>query len=204
VEVMIATWPWGKYLGDAAQEEGVDVCVSSWRRHGQDSFPSNCKATGGYLNAQLIKMEAVLGGFAEGIALDPAGNVSEGSGENLFVIYRGELLTPPVANSILHGITRDSVITLAREMGLPVKETTVPRGYLYTCDELFFTGTAAEITPVRSVDHVPVGEGKPGPVTRRLLERYLGIATGAEEDPYGWLTPVGRPASVAVGDEATA
>lgn len=204
VEVVIATWPWGKYLGDEGQEQGVDVCVSSWRRPSGSSFPANSKATGAYLNAQLIKMEAVLGGFVEGIALDEEGHVSEGSGENLFLVSGGVLRTPPLSASILGGITRDTVLTLARDLGIPAVEENLSRGRLYTCEELFFSGTAAEITPIRSVDRIPVGEGRPGPITRRLLETYLATVTGEREDRYGWLTPVGAGTPMAVADEATA
>jgi branched-chain amino acid aminotransferase len=190
VEVIIATWPWGKYLGPEALERGVEVCVSTWSRPSPNSLPSMAKATGNYLNGQLIKMEAVTNGYAEGIALDPQGYVSEGSGENVFLVTGGVLTTPPRAASLLPGITRDTVIQIARDQGLEVREEAVPRGALYTCDELFFTGTAAEITPVRSVDRIPLGDGRPGPITRRLLKEYLAIAEGADPARRGWLTPV--------------
>lgn len=195
VDAVIAAWPWGKYLGDEAMERGVDVCVSSWRRYEASSFPSTSKATGAYLNAQLIKMEAVLGGFAEGIALDPNGFVSEGSAENLFLVHKGELWTPPLAASILEGITRSTVIALAAELGVPVRQQAMPRGLLYSCDELFLTGTAVEITPVRSVDRIEVGGGTPGPVTRQIQQRYTQLVTGRSEDRHGWLTLV-SPAPV--------
>ena len=153
VEVFIACWPWGKYLGDES-ENGVDVCVSSWRRIAADSMPAVAKATGNYLNGQLIKIEAVTNGYVEGIALDARGFRSEGSGENLFMVQDGVLLTPPLAASVLQGITRDTVVKLARDLGIPVREEQIPRGQLYTCEELFMTGTAAEITPIRSADGV--------------------------------------------------
>jgi branched-chain amino acid aminotransferase len=197
VEVAIAVWPWGKYLGDEALANGVDVCVSSWRRPSSSTLPAMAKATGNYLNSSLIKMEAVSNGFAEGIALDAGGYVSEGSGENLFLVQGGVLMTPSVGASLLPGITRDAVIRLAHDLGFEVKEQEIPRGLLYTCDELFMTGTAAEITPVRSVDHIVVGEGRPGELTRRLNAELLGIASGEIADRHGWLTAV-----TAVGKEA--
>lgn len=190
VEVAIAVWPWGKYLGEEGQRNGVDVRVSSWRRPSSDSLPALAKATANYLVAQLIKMEAVLDGYVEGIALDQNGYVSEGAGENLFLVRNGVLITPPLAASILPGITRDTVIRFAQELGIPVREEVVPRGLLYTCDELFFTGTAAEVTPIRSVDRIPVGSGRPGRITLRLIEAFEGIVSGEREDRYGWLTPV--------------
>lgn len=190
VEMIIATWPWGKYLGVEALERGVDVCVSTWTRPAPNALPSMAKATGNYLNGQLIKMEAISNGFAEGIALDGQGYVSEGSGENVFLVSRGTLYTPPMSASLLPGITRHSVIELAREMGVEVREQVIPRGMLYACDELFFVGTAAEITPIRSVDKITVGAGKPGEITRRLLKEYLAIAEGRAADRHGWLTHV--------------
>lgn len=197
VDAVVAAWPWGAYLGSEALEKGVDVCVSSWRRFEASTFPANCKASGAYLNAQLIKMEATMGGFAEGIALDPNGYLSEGSAENLFAVYKGELWTPPLSASILEGITRDTVISLAHEMGLPVHQRSIPRGMLYGCEEIFLTGTAVEITPVRSVDRLTVGTGQPGPITRRLQERFTRLVTGQSEDRYGWLTPVASAEAVA-------
>lgn len=193
VEAVIAAWPWGKYLGDS--DEGVDVCVSSWRRPSTESLPSVAKATGNYLNSQLIKMEALANGFVEGIALDSNSYVSEGSGENLFMVRDGMLVTPPLAASLLHGITRDTVVTLAGELGIEVREEMISRGQLYTCDELFLTGTAAEITPVRSVDRYTVGSGCPGEITRAILNAFNKVITGESEDRYGWLTPVGSEAS---------
>ena len=191
VEVVIACWPWGKYLGDEALKDGVDACVSSWRRPSSSTLPAMAKATGNYLNSQLIKMEAITNGFVEGIALDAGGYVSEGSGENLFIVQGGVLMTPPVSASLLPGITRDAMITLARDFGIEVREQVIPRGLLYTCDELFFTGTAAEITPVRSVDRIAVGTGRPGEITLRLAAEFMGMLSGAVEDRHGWLFPVG-------------
>jgi branched-chain amino acid aminotransferase len=189
VEAFIACWPWGKYLGEEA-ESGVDVCVSSWRRIAADSMPAVAKATGNYLNGQLIKIEAVTNGYVEGIALDARGFVSEGSGENVFMVQDGVLLTPPLAASVLQGITRDTVVKIARDLGIPVREEQIPRGQLYTCDELFMTGTAAEITPIRSVDRNPVGHGCPGEITRRIVAEFMGIISGEIADRHGWLYPV--------------
>jgi branched-chain amino acid aminotransferase len=200
VEAIIAVWPWGKYLGEAATE-GVDVGVSTWRRPASDALPAIAKATGNYLNSALIKMEAIANGFVEGITLDSQGFVSEGSGENLFLVRKGALLSPSLASSILDGITRDAVITLAGDLGVPVRRETIPRGLLYTCEELFMTGTAAEITPIRSVDHYPVGQTCPGEITRRLHDEFMGIVSGEIEDRHGWLTPVLVPA--AAGREAS-
>ncbi len=203
VEAVIAAWPWGKYLGDAA-EQGVDVCISSWRRPSTEALPSVAKATGNYLNSQLIKMEALANGFVEGIALDSNSYVSEGSGENLFMVRDGVLVTPPLAASLLHGITRDTVVTLAGELGIKVREEMISRGQLYTCDELFLTGTAAEITPVRSVDRYTVGAGCPGDVTRAILNAFNKVITGEAEDRHGWLTPVGSETSEPVLSTETA
>ena len=201
VESVICVWPWGKYLGETA-EQGVDVCVSSWRRPASQALPAVAKATGNYLSSQLIKMEAITNGYVEGIALDSSGNVSEGSGENLFLVRNGVLVTPPLAASLLHGITRDTVITLALDMGIEVREEVVSRGQLYTCDELFLTGTAAEITPVRSVDRYQVGAGCPGEVTRRILTAFNQVVAGEAEDRHGWLTPVGRMEKTPAESEA--
>jgi branched-chain amino acid aminotransferase len=193
VDIAIAAWPWGSYLGDEAIERGVDACVSSWRRAAPSTFPATAKATGNYLNAQLIKMEALANGYAEGIGLDVQGHVSEGSGENLFLVRNGVLVTPDLSSSLLSGITRDAVTTIAKELGIEVREQLVPRGHLYTSDELFFTGTAAEITPIRSVDRIPVGNGRPGEITQRLIAEFHRVVTGETEDRHGWLTPVGVP-----------
>ncbi|MBP6002954.1 MAG: branched-chain amino acid transaminase [Pyrinomonadaceae bacterium] len=190
IDSYIATWEWGKYLGEEALESGIDVCVSSWTRITSNSMPAMAKAGANYMNSQLIKMEALLGGFSEGIALDDRGYVSEGSGENIFLVNGGKLITPPLGASILPGITRDSVIQIAREMGIEIVETTIQRAALYLADELFFTGTAAEITPIRSVDRITVGSGKRGEITRRLQEEFFAIIMAERPAPFGkdWLT----------------
>jgi branched chain amino acid aminotransferase apoenzyme (EC 2.6.1.42) len=188
VELAIITIEWGRYLGAEAIEKGVDVAVSSWRRMAPDTFPAAAKWGGQYLNSQLIAMEAHDRGCAEGIALDINGYVSEGSGENIFLVYKGSIYTPPLASSILEGVTRKVVITLASELGYQVREELIPRELLYIADELFFTGTAAEITPIRSVDGVIIGNGERGPVTKRLQEEFFAIVEGKKEDRYGWLT----------------
>ncbi|HUB88876.1 MAG TPA: branched-chain amino acid transaminase [Dyella sp.] len=189
VDVAIMALAWGAYLGEAA-ERGADVCVSSWNRPAPNTFPSWAKAGGNYLSSQLIGLEARRGGFDEGIALGYNGLLSEGAGENLFLVKRGKLLTPPSSAGILAGITRDSVITLATDMGYVVEERDLPREALYTADEVFMTGTAAEITPVRSVDRKAVGNGAPGPITRALREAFFGLFDGRTQDRYGWLTHV--------------
>lgn len=190
IDSYIAVWEWGKYLGEEALENGIDVCVSSWTRITSNSMPSMAKAGANYMNSQLIKMEAILGGFAEGIALDDRGYVSEGSGENLFLVNNGKLITPPLGASILPGITRDSVIQIAKELGIEVLETTVQRAALYLADELFFTGTAAEISPIRSVDRITIGTGKRGEIAKRLQEEFFKIIRAERPAPFnaGWLT----------------
>ncbi|GJG88033.1 branched chain amino acid aminotransferase [Gemmatimonadetes bacterium T265] len=190
VETFVIAWHWGAYLGHTALTDGVDVCVSSWRRPAPGTLPALAKAAGNYLNSQLSKMEARADGYAEGIVLDNFGYVSEGSGENLFVIRDGVLWTSGLDSAILEGVTRDSVVTIARDMGLEVRTGRLPRELLLLADEMFFTGTAAELTPIRSVDRQPVGEGKPGPITRAVQDRYMGIVTGRYPDAHGWLTPV--------------
>jgi branched-chain amino acid aminotransferase len=190
VETFLIAWRWGAYLGHEALEQGVDVCVSSWRRPAPGTFPAMAKAGGNYLNSQLVKMEARADGYAEGLVLDSFGYVSEGSGENLFVVRDGVLYTTGLEAGILQGITRDSVMTIAHDLGVPVREVRMPREMLLLADEMFFTGTAAELTPIRSVDRQPVGEGMPGPITRAIQDRYLGIAGGRYPDVHGWLTPV--------------
>lgn len=187
VEVAIATIEWGKYLGAEAMESGVDVCVSSWNRFAPNTLPAMSKAGGNYMNSQLIKMEALANGYAEGIALDASGQVSEGSGENLFIVRDGVAYTPPSSASILTGITRDTALALLGEMGVPVREQVVPRELLYLADELFFTGTAAEITPIRSVDRVTVGSGSRGPITAELQRRFFALVQGEAPDERGWL-----------------
>lgn len=190
IDTYIATWQWGKYLGEEALETGIDVCVSSWTRITSNSMPSMAKAGANYMNSQLIKMEAILGGFSEGIALDDRGYVSEGSGENIFLVNNGKLITPPLGASILPGITRDSVLQIAREMGVEVIETQIQRSALYLADELFFTGTAAEITPIRSVDRITVGSGRCGEMTKRFQEEFFKVIRAERPAPFGanWLT----------------
>lgn len=190
VDVVIATWKWGKYLGPEAIEKGVDVGVSSWRRMAPDTHPSMAKVGGNYINSQLVVMEARRLGFIEGIVLDVNGYVSEGSGENIFVIVKEKLYTPPLGNSILAGITRSFVITLAQEKGYTVIEQQVPREMLYMADEVFFTGTAAEITPVKTIDGRSVGKGERGPITKELQDEFFGLIKGEVPDRHGWLTPV--------------
>jgi branched-chain amino acid aminotransferase len=180
----------GKYLGEGAVENGVDVGISSWHRMAPNTLPAAAKIGGQYINSQLIVMEAVERGYSEGVALDVSGYVSEGSGENIFVVRNGQITTPPLSNSILDGITRRCVLTLAGEMGMTVRQEPIPREMLYVADELFFCGTAAEITPVRSVDGIAVGDGKRGPVTVRLQEAFFDIVEGRTADRHGWLTPV--------------
>ncbi|MGH7593778.1 MAG: branched-chain amino acid transaminase [Gemmatimonadales bacterium] len=195
VEVYIPCWPWGAYLGEHALEQGVDACVSSWHRVAPNTIPAAAKVAGNYLGGQLIKMEALANGYGEGIALGPGGMLSEGSGQNVFVVQNGTLCTPPIDGTLLTGITRASIIALARDAGIPVDERPLAREMLYLADEVFLSGTASEVTPVRSVDRITVGSGKRGPITAQLQREYLDIATGAAEDRYGWLTRV--PAATA-------
>ncbi len=189
-EVYVVNYEWGKYLGDADADEGVEVCVSSWSRIAPNTMPTMAKSGANYMNSQLIKMEAIVNGYAEGIALDVNGYVSEGSGENVFVVHKGRLYTPPLGNSVLPGITRNSVLHIAQELQIPVVEQIIPREMLYICEELFFSGTAAEITPIRSVDKIKVGNGRIGPVTKAVRNQFYGIVKGTAEDRFGWLTPV--------------
>lgn len=186
VEVSIAVWEWGKYLGADALEKGIDVCVSSWRRPAPDTLPTIAKSGGNYLGSQLIKLEATAGGYAEGIALDVFGNLSEGSGENIFLVREKTVLTPPISAAILPGVTRSSIITIAKGLGFKVVEMNLPREMLFTVDEAFFTGTAAEITPIRSVDRITIGDGRPGPVTLELQKAFFDIVLRGR-DKYGWL-----------------
>lgn len=190
IETYIAVWEWGKYLGEEAVAQGVDVCISSWTRIAPNTLPALAKAGANYMNSQLIRMEAAKNGYAEGIALDNNGFVSEGSGENIFVIRDGKVHTPPVGASVLPGITRDSIITLVRQLGIPLVETIIPREMLYIADEVFFCGTAAEVTPIRSVDRIQIGEGRRGPITERIQQRFFEIVQGKAKDEFGWLTPV--------------
>jgi branched-chain amino acid aminotransferase len=188
--VSVAAWEWGSYLGEGALEQGVDVCVSSWQRVAPNTVPALAKAGGNYLSSALVTLEARRLGFAEGLALNTAGFVSEGAGENLFVIQNGRIYTPPVASSILSGLTRNTVIQFAERAGIEVLEQDIPRELLYIADEVFLTGTAAEITPVRSVDKIPVGEGKRGPITEKLQRQFFGLFDGTTADTEGWLEPI--------------
>src|SRR5688500_13071880 len=192
IDTYVPCWPWGTYLGAGALEAGVDVCVSSWQRPEPNTYPSAAKAAGHYNNAQLIKMEAVANGYAEAIALGPGGLVSEGSGQNVFLVKDGVLRTTPVDGTILNGITRASIITIAEELGFPVDQHPIPRELLYTADEVFFTGTAAEVTPVRSIDRIAIGSGTMGPMARALQRRSLDTVTGRVPDLSGWLTHTRR------------
>ena len=187
VEVYIANFPWAKYIPGT---EGANVCVSSWNRHAPNTMPTMSKAGGNYLNSQLIRMEAEINGYDEGIALDVNGLLSEGSGENLFLIRGGILYTTPLSSAVLNGITRNSIIMLAKDLGIPVVEQSLPREMLYICDEAFFTGTAAEVTHLRSVDRILVGDGTMGPVTKALHDEFFGIVNGTRPDRHNWLTPV--------------
>src|SRR6266550_5707750 len=186
----IGAWDWGKYLGDEAIEKGVDVCVSSWNRLTPNSMPAMAKSGANYMNSQLIKMEALLNGFAEGIALDDRGYVSEGSGENIFTVTNDTVLTPPLSSSILAGITRDSVIQICHELGITVKERSIQRAALYIADEVFFSGTAAEITPIRSVDRIAIGSGQRGEITAKIQKLFFEITSGERQPPGPWLTYV--------------
>lgn len=188
VESVIAAWAWGKYLGEEALELGVDVGVSSWRRMAPDTMPNLAKAGSNYMNSQLAKMESLFNGYHEAIMLDYGGMVSEGSGENIFLVKEGILYTPPLSSSLLNGITRDSIITLARDMDLEVVEQQIPREMLYLADEVFLTGTAAEVTPIRSVDQITIGDGVRGQLTKKLQDSFFEILEGNTEDRYGWLT----------------
>lgn len=189
-DVAVAAWDMGRYLGADVLEAGIDACVSSWQRFAPNTLPAGAKAGGNYLSGQLVAREARRLGFGEGIALASTGLLSEGAGENLFLVMNGELHTTPVSAALLNGITRHTLITLAQDAGIKVVERDLPREYLYLCDELFMCGTAAEVTPIRSVDGRPVGTGKPGPVTRRIQDLFFGLFDGRTPDKYGWLDPV--------------
>ncbi|HYS78055.1 MAG TPA: branched-chain amino acid transaminase, partial [Candidatus Dormibacteraeota bacterium] len=190
IDVAIAAYPWGAYLGKDAAEKGVDVMVSSWRRPAPDTLPAMAKASANYMNSQLIKMEALVNGYVEGIALDAAGYVSEGSGENLFIAKKGVLHTPPLTASILPGITRQTIVQLAQDLKIPLIERSIPREALYTADEVFFVGTAAEVTPIRTIDRVPVGRGKRGEITSRFQAEFRSLTSGQADDRHRWLSPV--------------
>ena len=193
IDVYMACWSWGKYLGEEALAEGVDVCVSSWNRMAPNTLPALAKAGANYMNSQLIKMEAIANGYSEGIALDAAGYVSEGSGENIFLVRDGTIHTPPLSASVLPGITRDTVLALARDQDIPLVEITIPREMLYIADEVFFSGTAAEITPIRSIDRISIGKGRRGPVAEKLQKEFFGVINGTRPDRHGWLSPVHVP-----------
>jgi branched-chain amino acid aminotransferase len=188
IDMAIAVYPWGSYLGKDAHEKGVDVMVSSWRREAPDTLPAMAKASANYMNSQLIKMEAMVNGYAEGIALDAAGFVSEGSGENIFLVRKGILHTPPLTASILPGITRSTVLQIAEDLKIPVVERSIPREALYIADEVFFTGTAAEVTPIRSIDHITVGRGSRGEVTASVQKEFRSLTSGTGPDRHRWLT----------------
>ncbi len=196
IEVYVVNYEWGKFLGGA--DEGIDVCVSSWNRLAPNTMPTMSKAGANYMNSQLIRMEALVNGYSEGIALDVTGYVSEGPGENVFLVHKDRLYTPPLANSVLPGITRNSVLHIAQDLGIPIHEQAIPRELLYLSEEVFFTGTAAEVTPIRSVDRITVGDGKIGPITRAIRSEFYAIANGTVPDRHGWLTPVPVKQPVAV------
>jgi branched-chain amino acid aminotransferase len=198
IDVAIMVWEWGAYFTKEAIEEGLDVKISTWARNAPNTTPAMAKSVANYANAQLIKMEAVADGYAEGIALDTSGNVSEGSGQNVFIVRDGVIYTPPISSSVLWGITRDSVITIAKELGFEVREQVLPRETLYLADEVFFVGTAVEVTPIRSVDRLKVGRGRRGPITEAVQQRFFEIVRGDAPDVHGWLQPVHAPATASV------
>jgi branched-chain amino acid aminotransferase len=190
VDTAIMLWEWGAYLGQDALERGVDVAVSSWSRAAANTFPTLAKSSANYANAQLIKMQALADGYSEGIALDSAGYISEGSGQNLFLVRDDVIYTPPIAAAILPGITRNSVVTIARDLGFQVREEMMPREMLYIADEAFFVGTAVEITPIRTIDKITVGAGRRGPITEVIQHAFFDIINGEKPDSHGWLTYV--------------
>lgn len=190
IDCAILVWEWGQYLGEKALENGVDVKISTWQRMAPNTFPALAKSGANYMNSQLIKMEALLEGYAEGIALNVRGHISEGSGENIFIVINGEIHTPPLSSSILPGITRDAVICMAKDLGITLVEETLPREILYIAEEVFFTGSAAEITPIRSVDKITIGNGRRGPVVKRLQDEFFAYINGERKDKYRWLTYV--------------
>ena len=199
VDVALMVWEWPAYFTKEAIEEGIDVKIATWARNAPNTTPAMAKSVANYANAQLIKMEAIADGYAEGIALDTQGNLSEGSGQNVFVVREGTIYTPPIGNSVLSGITRDCVLTLARDLGFEVREQTLPREMLYIADEVFFVGTAVEVTPIRTVDRVKVGRGRRGPVTEAIQQRFFQIVRGDAPDTHGWLQFVNSPSAVATG-----
>lgn len=190
IDCAILVWEWGQYLGEKALENGVDVKISTWQRMAPNTFPALAKSGANYMNSQLIKMEALLEGYVEGIALNVRGHISEGSGENIFIVINGEIHTPPLSSSILPGITRDAVICMAKDLGITLVEETLPREMLYIAEEVFFTGAAAEITPIRSVDKITIGNGRRGPVVKRLQDEFFAYINGERKDQYRWLTYV--------------
>ncbi len=190
IDCAILVWEWGQYLGEKAIENGVDVKISTWQRMAPNTFPALAKSGANYMNSQLIKMEALLEGYVEGIALNVRGHISEGSGENIFIVINGEIHTPPLSSSILPGITRDAVICMAKDLGITLVEETLPREILYIAEEVFFTGSAAEITPIRSVDKITIGNGRRGPVVKRLQDEFFAYINGERKDKYRWLTYV--------------
>jgi branched-chain amino acid aminotransferase len=195
IEVYMACYPWGKYLGEEGLRNGVDVCVSSWNRPAPNTLPQMAKCAANYMNSQLIRMEARANGYVEGIALDTNGYVSEGSGENIFIVSGDTVITPPLANSALPGITRNSIMTICKDLGIPVVEQIIPREMLYIASEVFFCGTAVEVTPIRSIDRVKIGIGSRGPITKRIQDEFFALAEGKKPDRHNWLTPVGVPAA---------
>jgi branched-chain amino acid aminotransferase len=196
IDTYIACWEWGKYLGEEALRNGVDVCISSWRRPAPDTLPQMAKAAANYMNSQLIRLEAKANGYVEGIALDVNGCVSEGSGENVFAVIDGAVVTPPLSNCALPGITRHSVMAICRDLNIPVAEQVLPREMLYIANEVFFCGTAAEITPIRTIDRITVGEGARGPITKRIQDEFFAITSGSKPDRHSWFSAVNVPAGV--------
>jgi len=198
IDIYMACWLWGAYLGPDALSKGVDVGVSSWTRIAPNTLPAMSKAAANYMNSQLIRMEAAFNGYAEGIALDTHGHVSEGSGMNVFLVHQGTLYTPPLATSILPGITRDAIVRIAEDLNIPFKEAVIPREMLYIADEVFFVGTAVEVTPIRTVDKIQIGKGMAGPITRRIQEEFFALTSGNKPDRHNWLTPVNAPVAAAL------
>lgn len=196
IEMYMACWSWGAYLGPDALTKGVEVGVSSWSRIAPNTLPAMSKAAANYMNSQLIRMEAQFNGYSEGIALDSHGHVSEGSGMNVFLVHNGTLFTPSLATSILPGITRDTIVKIAEDLHIPVKEAVIPREMLYIVDEVFFVGTAVEVTPIRSIDHIQIGKGVAGPITRKIQEEFFALTSGSKPDRHNWLTPVNAPVAV--------
>ena len=204
VEAAVIVWEWNQMMGSDAIEKGIDVGVSSWTRLAPNTLPALAKGSANYANSALIKMQAMLDGYADAVALDESGLLSEGSGQNLFLVRDNAIYTPGIGSSVLQGITRDTVLTLAKDLGFEIRETSIPREFLYLADEAFFCGTAVEITPVRSFDKIPVGNGQRGPITEALQQRFFAILRGDHPDSHGWLTPVGQPVSSSDSAKATA